>query len=210
MWWDHNVISSVTSMITQHVHGVSAVHTMTHTIVQMFKEKGGSQYGHESVTQLEHALQAAFLGEQQGADSELITAALLHDVGHLLHDLPDDAPDLGIDDRHEILGQKWLDKHFGPGVVEPVRLHVDAKRYLCEVEPSYFSQLSPPSIQSLALQGGPMNAEEIAAFERNPQHQRAVTLRRWDDIAKDPTLKTPSIEHFAKYIDEAVSAFAAA
>ena len=184
------------------------MHQTTQIILGLFRDHGSSQYGHESVTQLQHALQTAYMAEQAGADAELIAASLLHDVGHLLHDLPDDAPDLGIDDRHEILGQKWLEAHFGPGVVEPVRMHVDAKRYLCAVEPSYYAQLSPPSIQSLALQGGPMNAEEIAAFERSPQHQRAVTLRRWDDLAKDPSLVTPTAELYAKYLDQAAGAFA--
>ena len=82
-------------------------------------------------------------------------AALLHDVGHLLHDLPDDAPDDGIDDVHEQLGDHWLKKFFVPAVCDPVRLHVDAKRYLCAVEPDYLATLSPPSLHSLRLQGGP-------------------------------------------------------
>jgi [1-hydroxy-2-(trimethylamino)ethyl]phosphonate dioxygenase len=179
------------------------MHATTQQIVAMFHKHGSSQYGHEAVTQLQHALQAAWLAEKSGADAELISASLLHDVGHLLHDLPDDAPDQGIDDRHEILGQQWLEKHFSPAVVEPVRLHVDAKRYLCTVDPAYMAILSPPSIQSLHLQGGPMNPDEVRHFESNPQHERAVRLRRWDDTAKDPNLETPSIEYFAKYIDEA-------
>ncbi|MFA6043811.1 MAG: phosphonate degradation HD-domain oxygenase [Phycisphaerales bacterium] len=181
-------------------------HTPTHPISQkvvaLFKERGNSQYGHEAVTQAEHGLQAAMLGEQEGAPASLIAAALLHDVGHLLHDLPDDAPDQGIDDRHEILGQVWLVKHFPESVSEPVKLHVDAKRYLCTREPGYLAILSEPSIQSLALQGGPMSEAECQQFEANPHYKDAVRLRRWDDAAKIENLETPSIEYFAKYLDQ--------
>jgi phosphonate degradation associated HDIG domain protein len=181
------------------------MHPTTARIIEMFHRSGSSQYGHEAVTQLQHALQTALMAEQQGGDAALITASLLHDVGHLLHDLPDDAPDMGIDDRHEVLGEQWLDRHFGRDVVDPVRMHVDAKRYLCAAEPSYYAQLSPPSIQSLHLQGGPMNAAEQEAFRAHPFFENAVRLRRWDDLAKDPNLVTPPIEHFAAYIDEAAS-----
>lgn len=185
------------------------MHSTTLEIVALFNHHGGSQYGHEAVTQLQHALQAAWLAEKSGADADLISAALLHDVGHLLHDLPDDAPDLGVDDRHEMLGERWLTDRFAPSVVEPVRLHVDAKRYLCAVEPAYYEKLSPPSIQSLKLQGGPMNAEEKAKFEANAHYERAVRLRRWDDEAKDSTLQTPSIEYFARFLDQSAGAFVA-
>ncbi|MDX2132678.1 MAG: HD domain-containing protein [Planctomycetota bacterium] len=179
------------------------MHPITAQIIEMFRSRGSSQYGHEAVTQLQHGLQAAWLAEKEGADAELISAALLHDVGHLLHDLPDDAPDQGIDDRHEVLGERWLDKHFSDRVVEPVRLHVDAKRYLCAAERGYLELLSEPSRQSLMLQGGPMKGNELAAFESHPHRDRAVRLRRWDDQAKDPALETPPIEHFAPYLDEA-------
>jgi phosphonate degradation associated HDIG domain protein len=185
------------------------MHPTTKKVIDLFHAHGSSQYGSEAVTQLEHGIQAAMLAEQSGADADLITASLLHDVGHLLHDLPDDAPDMGIDDRHEVLGERWLISHFPATVVEPVRMHVDAKRYLCAVDKDYLSLLSPPSVQSLALQGGPMNAEEVAQFESLPHYQRAVTLRRWDDLAKDPTLKMPPVEHFAKYIDQAAASFVA-
>jgi len=184
------------------------MHPTTKRIIDLFHANGNSQYGHEAVTQLQHGLQAAWMAEKEGASSELISAALLHDVGHLLHDLPDDAPDQGIDDRHEVLGERWLDRHFTRAVVEPVRLHVDAKRYLCAVESTYLSLLSAPSVQSLHLQGGPMNPAEIAEFRTHPFHEDAVRLRRWDDTAKDPALVTPPIEHFASHLDAAAAAFA--
>jgi phosphonate degradation associated HDIG domain protein len=177
----------------------------TMEVMSLFATNGGSQYGGESVSQEQHALQAALFAERQGAAPSAIAAALLHDVGHLLHSLPDDAPERGIDDRHESLAASWLRKRFGPEVVEPVRLHVAAKRYLCAVEPSYLKELSEPSILSLRLQGGPMSAAEVREFESLPFHREAVALRRWDDAAKVPDLVTPGREHFARYVDQCAS-----
>lgn len=171
-------------------------------IRQLFEARGDSQYGFEAVSQLEHALQAAALAEQAEAPPALITAALLHDIGHLLHNLPDDATENGIDDRHEELGQRWLEKHFGQGVWEPVLLHVPAKRYLCCIEPEYEATLSEPSQQSLALQGGVMTGEEADEFARHEFAQDAVELRRWDDLAKVVDLKTPPLEHFLEIAAE--------
>jgi phosphonate degradation associated HDIG domain protein len=175
-------------------------------IARLFALRGGSMYGGEGVTQLEHALQAAALAEASGADAATISAALLHDVGHVLHNLPDDAPDKGIDDVHEELGYRWLSKHFGPAVSEPVRMHVDAKRYLCAAEPGYQELLSPPSVQSLMLQGGPFTPEEAREFERHPQFEQAIVVRRWDDEAKVPELVTPDLQHFLGYVREVVVA----
>ena len=177
-------------------------HPTTLEILHLFRERGNSLYGGEAVTQLEHALQAAFFAERENATPELISAALLHDVGHLLHSLPDTAPDEGIDDRHESLAAGWLSGRFAPAVAAPVAMHVAAKRYLCAVNPDYLGQLSGPSIQSLQLQGGPMTADEIAQFESRPHFQDAVRLRQWDDAAKVVGMSTPDLEHFAAYIDE--------
>lgn len=171
-------------------------------IARLFAQRGGSMYGGEGVTQLEHALQAAALAEASGADAATISAALLHDVGHVLHNLPDDAPDQGIDDVHEELAYRWLSKHFGPEVSEPVRMHVDAKRYLCAAEPGYQDLLSPPSAQSLSLQGGPFSSDEAREFERHPLFEQAVLVRRWDDEAKVPGLKTPDLAHFLRFVRE--------
>lgn len=180
-------------------------HPVTREVLQLFQQHGGSRYGGENVSQLEHALQAAYFAEKDGAPATLVAAALLHDIGHLLHDLPADAPDQGIDDRHEALGAQWLTVRFGPAVCEPVNLHVIAKRYLCANDPSYFGLLSAPSIQSLALQGGPMTAEESRQFEQHPHYQAAVRLRRWDDAAKVEHLVTPYLEHFAQHLDAAAA-----
>ncbi len=170
-------------------------------IADLFRRRGGSLYGGEAVTEQEHALQAAWLAEQEGSSESLIAAALLHDVGHLLHDLPYDAPDRGIDDHHENAGHHWLARSFDDAVTEPVRLHVAAKRYMCAIDPAYREALSAPSIQSLRLQGGMMTAEEVAAFEQLPRWKDAVRLRVWDDTAKVAGLATPPLDHFLKYVE---------
>lgn len=165
-------------------------------IRELFARRGHSEYGGEAVTQLAHALQSAFLAETANAPPALIVAALLHDLGHLLHDLPDDAPDRGIDDRHEVCGQRFLAKYFAADVTDPVRLHVAAKRYLCSVDDNYLRGLSQPSLISYELQGGRMTPEELAAFRQEPHFAAAIDLRRWDDQAKVPGLATPDLEHF--------------
>ena len=169
-------------------------------IAELFRRRGASEYGGEAVTQQEHALQAAWMAEQTGAAPTLILAALLHDVGHLLHDLPDDAPDDRVDDVHEDLGDRWLKRSFVPAVCDPVRLHVAAKRYLCAVDPAYQASLSPPSLQSLALQGGPFTPAEAREFEAEPYFQESVELRRWDDLAKIPDLATPELAHYLQFV----------
>ena len=172
-------------------------------VVRLFEERGSSAYGRETVSQREHALQAAYLAREAGANPSLVVAALLHDVGHLLHDLPDDAPDLGVDDRHEELAAGWLGDRFGPGVVEPARLHVEAKRFLCATEPGYLDSLSEPSRISLRLQGGPMSAEEAKRFEASPHAEAAVLLRRCDDAAKVPGLVVPGVGNYLSWIEQA-------
>jgi predicted HD phosphohydrolase len=112
-------------------------------VCELFATKGHAAYVGEPVSQLEHALQTAHHAEQSGADDALVVAALLHDVGHLLHKLPENVADEGIDTRHEHLGQAWLKRYCGPEVTEPVRLHVPAKRYLCATDPAYLAALSP-------------------------------------------------------------------
>jgi phosphonate degradation associated HDIG domain protein len=165
-------------------------------ILDVFAEKGHGAYFGEAVTESEHALQTAALAETSGARPELVAAALLHDIGHLLHGLGEDFADRGIDDRHEDAGAAWLSRHFGPAVADPVRLHVAAKRYLCEVEPGYWAGLSPASRRSLELQGGPFTPGEVRRFEAEPYYKDAVALRRWDDAAKVPGLAVPGLDHY--------------
>lgn len=169
-------------------------------LASLFQQRGGSEYGGESVTQQEHALQCAELAENNFATPALVIAALLHDVGHMLHDLPDDAPDQGVDDFHEKSGNNYLRKHFPESVSEPVRQHVAAKRYLCTVDENYESCLSEPSIVSLNLQGGRMSDDELAEFRKSLYWEDALKLRKWDDLAKIEGKKTPAVEYYLGFI----------
>jgi len=173
--------------------------------MEIFEAKGSESYFGEPVSQLEHALQAAYYAERENAPDWLVAAALLHDIGHLLHDMPEHVADLGIDARHEELGHAWLAQHFGPGVTAPVRMHVDAKRYLCATDPEYLSLLSPASVQSLRLQGGPFSEAEAREFAARPFAREAVRLRRWDDLAKAPGMRAPGLEHYREAIETSQS-----
>ncbi|MFH1302468.1 MAG: phosphonate degradation HD-domain oxygenase [Planctomycetota bacterium] len=176
------------------------VEMIVEEIRQRFMEKGNEMYAGEAISQTEHALQAADAAEQADASPELIVAALLHDFGHLLHKHDEDCATQGIDDLHENIGAQWLIRYFPPDVTEPIRLHVDAKRYRCATDAQYVSRLSPASILSLQLQGGPFNETERAGFEKNPWSQAALRLRSWDEAAKIPGYETPELEYFLTYV----------
>jgi phosphonate degradation associated HDIG domain protein len=173
-------------------------------IMTLFHEKGAAAYFGESVTELEHALQCAHLAEQAGAEPALISAALLHDVGHLLHGLPEDLAERGIDGQHEERGAKWLARDFPSAVIDPVRLHVAAKRYLSAIEPDYHAALSEASQRSLHLQGGPMSPDEARRFEQELWFRSAVAVRRWDDAAKVPGLVVPGLDHYRSFLRDAL------
>ena len=166
----------------------------------LFARHGASQYSGEPVTQLEHALQTSHLAEQSGADDALVTACLLHDLGHLLNDQGrglNDTPTLrGIDDTHQYYALPFLRGLFPDAVLDAIRLHVDAKRYLCCANPAYRERLSDDSKRSLALQGGVFDAAQAAAFLALGGARDAVLLRQWDDLAKQADLVTPSLAHF--------------
>jgi [1-hydroxy-2-(trimethylamino)ethyl]phosphonate dioxygenase len=174
--------------------------TVIDEILDLYRRKGDATYG-EGVSQTEHALQSALLAETENASAELVSAALLHDIGHLLHDLPEDIASRGLDAQHESIASAWLSRHFGPAVTEPVRLHVDAKRYLCRAEPGYWERLSDASKLSLTVQGGALTAETTKAFAEGPFAEAALRLRRWDDEAKIIGLATPDLDHFRPYIE---------
>jgi phosphonate degradation associated HDIG domain protein len=165
-------------------------------LIELLRIRGARQYGGERVSQCEHALQSALLATRENVPAALIAAALLHDIGHLLHEEGEQPALRGIDDRHETLGADYLLPVFGAAVAEPVRLHVAAKRYLCTTDPLYFARLSPGSVRSLSLQGGPFTAEQAAEFQTLPCAADAVRVRRWDEAAKVPGLPTPDLEHY--------------
>lgn len=165
-------------------------------IETLFNRRGGEQYSGEPVTQLEHALQTAALAEAAGADDELVTACLLHDLGHLLQDLGESPTLRGVDDVHQYAALPFLRGLFGERVLGGIALHVDAKRYLCATRPTYHDSLSDDSKRSLQLQGGVFTAEQAAAFINRPGAADAVQLRLWDDLAKTAGAATPPLSHF--------------
>jgi phosphonate degradation associated HDIG domain protein len=171
-------------------------------ILEAFRKYGDQLYdGGEQVTQQQHALQTACAAEKEAASDTLIAAAILHDYGHLVHDLPQEIVARGIDDKHEELVAALLDPYFVPAVTEPARLHVPAKRYLCAVEPSYFNKLSPVSVKSLERQGGPLTEAEVKAFEALPHFADAVRLRRYDEMGKDPDAVTPDLVYYLPFLE---------
>lgn len=167
--------------------------------------KGVEMYGGEAVTQLQHALQCATLARESGADDHLVTAALLHDYGHLLNEDDAEAAAQGKDQVHEEIAANYLAAWFPESVTEPIRMHVPAKRYLCAVDENYFSGLSPASVQSLNVQGGIFTDAEAAAFIAQPHATAAVELRRWDDLAKDTEAKADLLETFRPTVEKAAS-----
>jgi phosphonate degradation associated HDIG domain protein len=170
-------------------------------IEALFVQHGSQAYDgsrREPVTALEHALQCAQLAEWAHADDALVAAALLHDIGHFIAPVAGDTED----DAHELLALPALGGLFGPEVLAPIRLHVAAKRYLVATDAAYLGGLSPASVHSLALQGGPMNRDDVALFEATPHAMAAVQLRRWDDLAKTPGLATPPLGYYLALLSE--------
>lgn len=164
-------------------------------IISLFKQKGGANYSGEKITQLEHACQAAQLAEKDGNDDEVILAALLHDVGHLLDDEPEaeDMDGYGVKD-HEAIGAEYLLKNgFSEKIATLVKSHVEAKRYLCAVNQHYYDNLSYASKMTLHFQGGPMREDELDAFERNPLKNLIIKMRTWDEEAKRENIPLPDL-----------------
>ena len=165
-------------------------------IEKLFRDHGGIEYSGEGVTQLEHALQAAQLAEKGGAAATLVTAAFLHDLGHLLNLQGDTPTARGVDDQHQYFAIPFLRPLFPPAVIEAIRLHVDAKRALCALEPEYYAALSEDSKRSLTLQGGIFGRQETELFLAKPFAADAMQVRRWDDAAKVAGATTPPIGHY--------------
>ena len=176
--------------------------TVSDDLIMLLAEKGGAMYGNEAVTQLAHGVQCAWLAEQAGAAPGTIVASLFHDIGHLVLEDDAEAASNGVDLRHEHIGADHLTRWFGDDVTEPVRLHVDAKRYLCATDREYFGTLSPASVTSLEVQGGPFVGRDAEHFASQPYAMEAVKLRRWDDLAKDPAAQTPPVQHFRPFVEQ--------
>lgn len=173
-------------------------------ITRLLEHRGQAQYGMEAVSQLDHALQCAHLAEQAGETAETIVAALLHDFGHMLAAEREGAMDhdTSKDDLHQYIALPFLRPVFPSAVLDPIRLHVDAKRYLCLIDPDYWASLSPASKHSLELQGGVFNESQAETFAKQDFSAEAVRLRRYDDLAKDPGKQVPGISHYAVLLQQ--------
>ena len=163
-------------------------------LTDLFASRGGKLEVEGRLSNAAHMLQTAAAAEDAGAEACLVAASLLHDIGHWLGGETVDTE--AVDYRHESVGAAHLDAYFDADVTRPIALHVAAKRYLCAREPDYFANLSPGSVASLALQGGPMSEVEAQAFEADPAHRHAVALRRWDEYGKISGLQVPGFEHY--------------
>lgn len=166
----------------------------------LFEEHGRLAYSGEPVTQLEHALQSGALAEEAGASDELVVAAFLHDLGHLLNRQGETPTARGIDDLHQYFALPFLRPVLPEAVLEPIRLHVDAKRCLCAIDETYFGRLSADSVRSLELQGGIYTDDEAQAFLEKPYAEDALRLRRWDDLAKEANRATPDLDHYLNVV----------
>mgnify|MGYP003645122396 FL=1 len=180
--------------------------TIVDFIGDIFTRRGAESYLGEQVTMSQHMLQAAQLAEQAGASETVITAALLHDIGHYTNEFPDDALAQGTNNLHEEAGARVLAPFFPTAVTDCILHHVAAKRYLCATDPGYFARLSPASVHTLNLQGGPMDEGEITSFAREPNLEAILQVRTWDDQGKDPAITTPDFDHYAPIVSRVVAA----
>jgi len=170
-------------------------------IFTVFQNYGDRHYG-ENVTELEHALQTAEFARQFGETDNIVLSCLLHDFGHMMHDLGEDIAQQGVDAKHEVVGATLLKDMFPESILEPIRQHVTAKRYLCWKVPVYTEGLSDSSRLSLQLQGGPMTDEEAQTFEANPHYDACVRVRRYDDMGKVPDMPTADLESYRSLIEK--------
>ena len=195
--------------------------TTAASLVDMLNTKGQGDYIGEPISQLEHSLQAAHLAKAHNADDETIIAALLHDIGQFLpadevksiaHDVrsmnsAEDSSAGGVGRvGHERIGEGYLLRlGFSQKVAALVGSHVDAKRYLCAVDPDYHDTLSKASKKSLAFQGGPMHGQELQAWADNPWCSEMCQLRKWDDGAKVVGLEVEPAVSYERMIEKHLS-----
>jgi len=173
-------------------------------IGDVFDRCGDDEYLGEPVTVAEHMLQGATLAEDGGMSVEVIVSALLHDIGHFTSEFGTFSMDDTQDRYHEEAGAQVLAKFFPSVVIDCVRYHVAAKRYLCATRPEYLAQLSEASLHSLQLQGGPMNKAEVAEFSQHPNIDVIVQVRLLDDSGKVAGVTTPPYEHFVPLLQQMV------
>lgn len=178
--------------------------TIVGFLASIFERRGGEEYLGESVTMAEHMLQGATIAERAGQSEEVIVGALLHDIGHFTSEFGTFTMADTEDRYHEEAGAEILAPFFPKVITDCVRHHVAAKRYLCATQPDYFDQLSPASVHSLNLQGGPMTTEEVAEFESLENIREIVAVRYLDEAGKQTDLNTPDFNHFVPMVQRMV------
>ncbi len=183
----------------------------TKELFDLYEDRGGEPYG-EAITQTEHALQCAALARAEGASEAMITAALFHDVGHLVVEIQNE-PGFKMDeddDDHEAIGARVLAPLFGPAVAGPVALHVTAKRWRCSTDPGYYDRLSEASKMTLKAQGGLLSDGECIRFEEHPGFPDALALRTWDDEGKTEGLEVGSLADYEGIVNSLAAAWSRA
>ena len=158
-----------------------------------------SLYIGEKVTMSEHMIQTAMLAEKAKCSDDLICSSLLHDYGHFILENPDELVKLNVDGQHENIGYEYLKSFFKKEIVEPIKYHVLAKRYLAK-DKKYYNQLSEASKVSLNLQGGVLNQEECNKFEAQECFKPSILLRKFDEAAKRTGVKMKSIQDYKKLL----------
>jgi phosphonate degradation associated HDIG domain protein len=180
--------------------------TIVAVLGDIFERRGGEEYLGEPVTMAGHMLQGACLAERQGEAEIIVVATLLHDIGHFTSEFGMFSMEDTHDKHHEEAGARVLERFFPSLVTDCVRQHVAAKRYICATDPNYLAQLSEASVHSLKLQGGPMNAAEVAAFQKHPNLKEIVRVRHLDDAGKIAGMATPGFAHYAPMLQRVVDA----
>ena len=168
---------------------------------ELFARAARRSYLGERVSMSAHMLQAAYLADASGAPETIVAAALLHDLGHYGGGFAESALASGIDNRHASVGARMLSPFLPPAVTEPIRLHVEVKRYLCATEPGFVRTLTPASVQTLTVQGGPMTEAEAAHFEATCHLEEAISVRRFDDAGKAPGREVPGFAYYRPLLD---------
>ena len=176
-------------------------HNIIDFIIDLFSRRGAEEYMGEPVSMSQHMEQSAACAFADDAPSNLVAVALLHDIGHFVGDFPIDALEKGIDNLHAEAGGQFLAPWFPASVTEPIRLHVAAKRYLCATDAEYFARLSTASVNSLQVQGGPMNEDEVKQFETSPHYRDAVQTRLYDDDGKVAGLTIKSVSEYRELLE---------
>ena len=171
-------------------------------IISNFKNNKSLYIG-EKITMSEHMIQSAMLAEKTKVNDDLICSCLLHDYGHFIIEDPDELVKNDKDGEHESIGYEYLKNFFKKEIVEPIKYHVLAKRYLAR-DKKYFNFLSDASKTSLRLQGGALNDKESKEFEKKNYFKNSVLVRKFDESAKKTGVKIKTIDEYKSLLNSKI------